>query len=185
MTYNIIPEHIRFLEISCNIWNIYIVFVLTWFPLLLFRSYFFKDPSSLPALSQNKERQAEPLRHEVISSFNPGEREPDPHACQPPSLTLCPSGPLQGPYSTCHVKAFEELQKLVRESCRQQLGGDFSFLMLLWHPFLPTTCLLSSPRALRASVSDICQGHCHSVQPWKCTPNFEQFIYFKNSFSFP
>ena len=24
MTYNIIPEHIRFLEISCNVWNIYI-----------------------------------------------------------------------------------------------------------------------------------------------------------------
>ena len=24
MNYNIIPEHIRFLEISCNVWNIYI-----------------------------------------------------------------------------------------------------------------------------------------------------------------
>ena len=24
ITYNIIPEHIRFLEISCNVWNIYI-----------------------------------------------------------------------------------------------------------------------------------------------------------------
>ena len=24
MTYNIIPEHVRFLEISCNVWNIYI-----------------------------------------------------------------------------------------------------------------------------------------------------------------
>ena len=29
MTYNIIPEHIRFLEISCNVWNISInIFVL-------------------------------------------------------------------------------------------------------------------------------------------------------------
>ena len=24
MTYNIIPEHVRFLEISRNVWNIYI-----------------------------------------------------------------------------------------------------------------------------------------------------------------
>ena len=24
MTYNIVPEHTRFLEISCNVWNIYI-----------------------------------------------------------------------------------------------------------------------------------------------------------------
>ena len=39
ITYNIIPEHIRYLDVSCNVWNIYINI----FPYIFPYKYKYKD----------------------------------------------------------------------------------------------------------------------------------------------
>lgn len=114
--------------------------VLTRFPLPLLRSCCFRNCT----LSQPRVKIKSPRLSPSSMRSSPvlvldGAKWPRPcrHPGRPGALVAAVRH-----HSICHVTAFEELQKPLREHCGQQLGDYFSFLMLLCRPLLSTSHVL-------------------------------------------